>query len=396
VCSLLLLLSGCGRKKEAEEISDSALTSQVEAKFQQDATLRTHTIHVTTQRGALTLSGQVSDESERVSAEKLAGDVTGVKQIIDLLAVGVAQSQPAPSTEQIATGPQATESKPQPQANAQLKQQKTANLPAVVEESPQTATQPSEQTSPPEVNAPRPATRPTTPTANLPPVVEESPNTATQPSNPTSASEVSATPPPSTLTRSTAATSAPPAAATSPPSRPASVTISAGTEIPVRMIDAIDSKVNQVGQTFGASVSAAVAVDNQIVILQGADARIRLEEDKSAGRFKGRSLLKVELVAVTANGTTYNVETAPVEKQGASQGKSTAKKVAVGSAAGAALGGILGRGIGAGIGAAIGAAGGAAEQGFSHAKRVKIESEERLDFALRSPITIQAPGSTKP
>jgi outer membrane lipoprotein SlyB len=102
------------------------------------------------------------------------------------------------------------------------------------------------------------------------------------------------------------------------------------------------------------------------------------------------------LVAVTANGTTYNVETAPVEKQGASQGKSTAKKVAVGSAAGAALGGILGRGIGAGIGAAIGAAGGAAEQGLSHAKRVKIESEERLDFALRSPITIQAPGSTKP
>jgi hypothetical protein len=70
--------------------------------------------------------------------------------------------------------------------------------------------------------------------------------------------------------------------------------------------------------------------------------------------------------------------------------------VAVGGAAGAALGGIFGGGLGAGIGAAIGAAGGAVEQGLSHAKRVKIESEERLDFALRSPVTIQATGATKP
>jgi hypothetical protein len=397
VCALFLLAPGCGRQKQSEEISDAALTSQVEAKFQQDATLRTRMIHVTAQRAAVTLSGQVSDESERVSAEKLAGDVIGVKQIVDLLAVAVAQSQPPPSSDQIATGPQATESNPpQPQANAQLKQKQTTKLPAVVEEAPQAGMQASQPASTPEVNASQARTQPTTPTVDLPPVVEEAAQTATPPSNPIAAPQAGTNPPPPILTRPTSASSAPPGAAPSPLSRPASVTISAGTEIPVRMIDAIDSKVNEVGQTFAASVSAAVAVDNQIVILQGADARVRLEEDKSSGRFKGRSLLKVELVAVTANGTTYNVETAPAQKQGASQGKSTGKKVAVGGAAGAALGGIFGGGLGAGIGAAIGAAGGAVEQGLSHAKRVKIESEERLDFALRSPVTIQATGATKP
>jgi hypothetical protein len=164
------------------------------------------------------------------------------------------------------------------------------------------------------------------------------------------------------------------------------------------MIDSIDSSTNQVGQTFAASVFAPVVVGNQVVIPQGADARVRLAEDQRAGHFTGRSLLKVELVSVTAHGTSYNVETDPAEKQGASRGKSTAEKIGGGAGLGAIVGGIFGHGKGAGVGAGLGAGAGAVDQGFTHAKSVKVASEERLDFILRNPLTVQMPAarSTSP
>jgi hypothetical protein len=164
------------------------------------------------------------------------------------------------------------------------------------------------------------------------------------------------------------------------------------------MIDSIDSNTNQVGQTFAASVFAPVLVGNHVVIPQGADARVRLAEDQRAGHFTGRSLLKVELVSVTAHGTSYNVETDPAEKQGASRGKSTAEKIGGGAGLGALVGGIFGHGKGAGVGAGLGAGAGAVDQGLTHAKSVKVASEKRLDFILRNPLTVQMPAarSTSP
>jgi hypothetical protein len=341
----LLLLAGCRRNKSSggpeQQTSDSALTSQIEAKLQQDATLKTRTIRVTAQQGAVTLSGEVGDDSEKVTAEKLAGDVGSVKQIVDLLAVAVAQPPPSQPGSGIATQSQPSETNPQCPAGTHSAQQQPSDLPLVVEEPANTETRPQ-------------TTQPTEPVDNAPPPM--------------------------------------------PPPQPAPVTVPAGTIVSVSMIDSIDSASNQAGQTFAASVSAPVALDNQVVIPQGADARVRLAEDRSAGHFRGRSLLKVELVSVTAHGTSYNVQTDPVEKQGASRGKNTAEKIGGGAGVGAIIGGIFGHGKGAATGVGLGAGAGVVDQGLTHAKRVKIASEERLDFTLRSPLTLQVPAarSTNP
>ena len=108
---------------------------------------------------------------------------------------------------------------------------------------------------------------------------------------------------------------------------------------------------------------------------------------------KGRPLLKVELVSVTARGKAYDVQTDPVEREGDSRGKNTAKKIGGGTVVGWLLGGLLGREAGAAIGAAVGAGAGAFDQGLSHAKRVRISSEERLEFSLRNSLTVQMPVS---
>lgn len=307
---------------------------------------------MTAQQGTVTLSGEVGNDTEKAAAEKLVGDLSGIKQIIDLLAVAQAQSSSTQSSQEIANGPKPPEENPQSHASSQSAKQPD-NVARTVRERDQTA---AKQWTP----APAPVVTETAPPPAAPP--------------------------------QTTSTAAP--AVNTP--QPVPVSVPANTEIVVRMIDSIDSDANQTGQTFAASVSAAVVVGNQVVIPQGADTNVRLEAEQSAGHFRGRSRLKVELVSVTANGTTYALETDPVEKQGASRGANTAEKIGAGAVVGSVLGGILSRGKGAVAGAGLGAGAGAADQGLTHAKKVKIASEEQLVFALRSPLTVQvpAPGAT--
>jgi hypothetical protein len=358
----LLLLTGCRRNTSSErlnqEASDSELTSQVEAKLEQDPALKAHAIHVSVQQGVASLTGEVGDDSEKASAEKLAADVSGVKQIIDLLTVATVQV-PSREINEGNAAPSETAKGETPRTPAtEAVQNQSRNLPQVIEEPPSTSNSRTRQ---------------------LPPVVEEPPSTRTP------------QPPPPVVNQF------PPSLPSPPPPQPVPVTVPAATIISVRMIEPIDSAANQAGQTFAASVASPVVVGNQVVIRQGADARVRLEDDQSAGHFKGRSLLKVELVSVVAGGTTYNVQTEPVEKQGASRGKDTGKKIGGGAAIGALIGGLVGGGKGAAIGAGIGGGAGAADQALTHAKQVKIPSEARLDFTLTAALTVDLPpGSRNP
>jgi hypothetical protein len=102
----------------------------------------------------------------------------------------------------------------------------------------------------------------------------------------------------------------------------------------------------------------------------------------------GRSELKVELVSVTAGGQTYDLETGYYDKAGASRGTRTAEAVGGGAVLGALIGAIAGRGKGAAIGSVAGAGTGTAVEAGTHGQQVKIPSETKLDFTLKSPVTI--------
>lgn len=174
-----------------------------------------------------------------------------------------------------------------------------------------------------------------------------------------------------------------------PPVRqPVHVTIPAGSTITVRMIDGIDSSRNRPGEEFAASVDAPVVVEDHIVIRKGADARVRLVQARSAGHMTGQSELQVELVGLAMGGQTLAVESAAVQKTGASRGKRTAETIGGGAALGGLIGAIAGKGKGAAIGAAIGAGAGTAVQGATKGQQIQIPAETKLDFTLRAPITV--------
>jgi hypothetical protein len=193
--------------------------------------------------------------------------------------------------------------------------------------------------------------------------------------------------------QSTAAASMPaPAAAMPPPPppepKPVKVEIPVGTTLAIRMIDAIDSEVNRTGETFRASLDSPVSVEGDEIIPAGTDVSVRLAEAKTAGKFAGRSELRLEISWFEFQGRRYTVDSSTYEQVGSSRGKNTAAKVGGGAAIGAVIGAIAGGGKGAAIGATVGAGAGGAAQVFTKGQQIKVPSETRIDFRLDQPVVV--------
>ena len=171
-----------------------------------------------------------------------------------------------------------------------------------------------------------------------------------------------------------------------PPTPVSGVQIPTGTPITIRMIDRVDSEVARLGQTFRASVDEPVLINGQTVIPRGADALVKLVEDKQSGKFEGRTVLTLDLTDITINGQMIDTNTGDVSQASGSRGARTAKVVGGTTALGAIVGALAGGGRGAAIGAASGAAVGGGVEVLTKGQQVKIPSETRLTFTLQQPI----------
>ena len=154
------------------------------------------------------------------------------------------------------------------------------------------------------------------------------------------------------------------------------------------MIDAIDSAVNKVGDTFKATVEEPIILSDRVMIAKGADIEGRVVEAKAAGRFVGKPSIALELTKVTVGGKTYQLQTDQHAQAGPSRGKRTAVVTGGGAAAGAVIGGLAGGGKGAAIGAAAGAGAGTGVQALTKPQQVRIPSESVLDFRLTAPLSV--------
>jgi hypothetical protein len=132
------------------------------------------------------------------------------------------------------------------------------------------------------------------------------------------------------------------------------VTIPAKTAIAVRMIDSVDSRTDQVGQTFRASVDSDIIVEKDILVPRSSDAYLRLIQVSSAGELRGKSELRLQLERIMIGKKSYDIESSVVERSAAAEGPKTARDIGIGAAIGAAIGAIAGGKKGAGIGAISG------------------------------------------
>jgi hypothetical protein len=175
-----------------------------------------------------------------------------------------------------------------------------------------------------------------------------------------------------------------------PPPAPAEpttkhVTIPAGTEVYVRMIDSIDSETSHPNQNFKASLDKPIVVDNQTVIPRRSDVLLKITEVEQAGKLKGTSQLKVQLDRLFIGKDPYPVVSNTFEESGSSEGKKAVRNVGIGAAVGGILGGVLGGKTGAIIGAGAGGGGGAV---VTKPEQVRINSETQLMFKLENPLDV--------
>ena len=343
---LLALVAGaCSHGSGAA--SDQAVVSAIQAKLYQNPDLKPLAVNVASNGGVVTLTGAVNAPLQKLAIEDLARNTQGVSQVVDQL------------TMEQAAAPDATAASAPPQAEP-------APAPRITHRRKVRAARQSAD----DARAPQPS--------------------AGAAENSEAAREAADSAPPAT---ETAAAAPQPASqpAPPPPPQPVNVTIPAGTTVSVRMVDPISSATAQPNQEYAATLFSPVVVGSTVVAPQGANARVRVVEVKSAGHFKGQSELKIALVRLSVHGQNYSVESGDYQKTGSSRGVNSAEKIGGGGALGALIGGLIGHGKGAGIGAAIGAAGGAIDQQATHGQQVTIPSEAEVNFTLKSPVTVTLP-----
>jgi hypothetical protein len=360
----IVFAAGCARRPD-----DAALVTNIKAQMFSDSQLKDANLQVTAKNGQVTLTGTVPSDAARLDAYKIAKQTAGVTKVNDQMTIEGTQTAQAENVGPAQTPPESNESASAPPEPAPTPVPKTERDRRRKERhEAETAQANQDQTSAPVMQGEALAT----PT---PQQVAQAPAVA---SNPVPA----AMPVPSP---------APP-----PPPQPTQVQIPAGTTMAIRMIDGIDSSVNQPGEIFHASVDAPIVVGNQVVIPKDADVYVRLASVSSAGHIKGRSELELQLVKLEFQGQSYPLTSSTYTLAGSSRSKDTAKKVGAGAIFGTLIGAIAGGGKGAAIGAAVGAGAGGAYQEATRGKQVRVPSETKLDFQLEQPVTVMVAPHSAP
>jgi hypothetical protein len=173
------------------------------------------------------------------------------------------------------------------------------------------------------------------------------------------------------------------------PTSAPSVTLRAGTLLPVRLGESLSSEHNQAGDTFTATLDVPLTVDGFVIAERGARVEGRVIEAQKPSHMKGQPALALELTRLnTSDGQHVGIQTDAFRKQAVTSTEQDVGIVAAAAGVGAVIGAMAGGGKGAGIGAAAGGVAGAGGVMATRPKAVALPSETKISFRLSQTITI--------
>jgi len=167
------------------------------------------------------------------------------------------------------------------------------------------------------------------------------------------------------------------------------LTLPAGTRIPIRLGQSIDTRRDRSGTPFLARVSAPVIQSGEVILPRGAVCRGHVAESKPSGRLKGRAVLALSLDSVEWHGRKYSIETSDPSFVSKAHKKRNLALIGGGAGTGATIGAIAGGGVGALIGAGAGAAAGTTGAVITGKRQLHLAPETRVMFTLREGVRLQ-------
>jgi hypothetical protein len=167
------------------------------------------------------------------------------------------------------------------------------------------------------------------------------------------------------------------------------VTVPAGTELAVRLVEGIDTGKISEGATFEGTLAAALVVGGVEVAPIGNKVAGKVTKVVSSGRLNRPAELSLVLTSLTTkDGQTVEISTNTWSLSGESHKKRNVEMIGGGAAAGALIGALAGGKKGAAIGGAVGAGGGTGVAAATGKKEIQLAPETKLAFKLTSPVTI--------
>ena len=167
---------------------------------------------------------------------------------------------------------------------------------------------------------------------------------------------------------------------------PSSLTVPAGTPVPVRLQTAVSSATARPGEHFGAVLDEPLIIDGRTVAERGAAVVGRVVQSRRSGRLHDSGYLRLTLASIAVNGKQVPVQASSVFLQGGSHKKRDLALIGGGAGAGTLIGGLAGGGKGALLGGLIGAGGGTGTAYATGKKDVGFGPERRLTFRLTQPL----------
>jgi hypothetical protein len=181
-------------------------------------------------------------------------------------------------------------------------------------------------------------------------------------------------------TPATAGEAPTPALTSSPTPEPR--VLPAGTTLPLVLESTVASNTSHVGDRVEATLADDVSEGGRVLLAAGTEVVGRVTAAKESGRVKGRARLAMEFDEVRDGGSSYRIETTPIDITADSSKGKDAKIAGGAAAAGAIIGAIAGGGKGALKGGAIGGAAGGAAVLATRGNEVVLDAGTRIDVTL--------------
>jgi hypothetical protein len=169
--------------------------------------------------------------------------------------------------------------------------------------------------------------------------------------------------------------------------------VPAGTQLEIRLDEAVASDTSRVEEAVRATLVDTVEVHGVTAIPAGSAVTGNVTKARRSGKVKGVAELAIRFDSVRPAGgeARYGVRTGLVTRRAATTRKKDALSIAAPAAGGAILGGLLGGKKGALIGTTIGGGAGTAVVLSTRGKEVRLPRGAILAIKLLEPVTVRVP-----